>query len=392
MIEWETARPAIADSLYKTKESARIYDKIYTLTEKRDIKFWINTAKRLNPRNILEIGAGTGRIAIPLAENGFSVTGLDLEQSMLDIAIEKTERLPQKIQNRLEYVLGDARSINLNQTFDLITIPLNTFCHFLTKEDQIGVLSNLKKHLDPERGVLIIDMFNPLGKKAQQWNSLEQGEIPADRLPLKIYLAFDTVNKLIITRIIRDYVDLGKTKEAQFRPDTFFIDRESQVVDFSVNPPIILQNRAVFQASRLSFASVWLEKLFEEAGFEKHLFLGDYDSSRFLDVEEEDQGDKIIAHFDRSSKKMIVVVGPGQKRLRVKEHFSKKPEKASDSVLEASWNDQTIEIPDNKSAVEFLNFMIKFEHLSSRDQKELVRRMPGVLREVKNSKTPNLNR
>ena len=130
MVERSTT-PEITSSLYATKKDAWIYDLIYETTEKEDIPFWLNLAKQLKPRNILEIGVGTGRIAIPLAKAGFEVVGLDLEESMLDVAREKTAKLPQETQNKLKFVRGDARYIDLGQTLKRL-IQRSIACRYLS--------------------------------------------------------------------------------------------------------------------------------------------------------------------------------------------------------------------------------------------------------------------
>lgn len=129
------------------------YDRRVKFSE--DIPFWLNQAKRYGAP-ILELGCGTGRVAIPLAKAGFSVTGIDLSDSMLSQAQKKA-----KSENvEVEWIIGDIRNFDLNKKFQLIIFPLNTICHLYTLEDLEGCLLCVKKHLKPN-GRFITSTFNP---------------------------------------------------------------------------------------------------------------------------------------------------------------------------------------------------------------------------------------
>jgi len=106
------------------KNSARLYDldtrDVYT----DDIAFYIDYAKKYNCGNILELGCGTGRIAIPMAKEGFNVTGLDLSNEMLDVFKQK---LDDTIQDKIELLYGDMADFCLNKKFDLIIAAFRAF-------------------------------------------------------------------------------------------------------------------------------------------------------------------------------------------------------------------------------------------------------------------------
>ena len=61
---------------------ADIYDEVYSFVD-NDINFYLQKASNIKG-NILEIGCGTGRITIPLMENGANITGIDSSQKMID--------------------------------------------------------------------------------------------------------------------------------------------------------------------------------------------------------------------------------------------------------------------------------------------------------------------
>jgi len=135
---------------------ARLYDLFYGgVTD--DVSMYRGFAERTGGR-VLEIGVGTGRVAIPLAQAGCAVTGIDVAEAMLAIGREKAERAG--LTDRLTFVQADMRTFDLGARFDLVIVPINTFMHNLTLDDQLAALDGIKRHLAPH-GLLIIDLFNP---------------------------------------------------------------------------------------------------------------------------------------------------------------------------------------------------------------------------------------
>lgn len=102
--------------------------------------------------SILEIGCGTGRVAIRLAQEGVDVVGLDVSAQMLEIAQEKSREWP-----NLRWVLGDMRSFELGETFTLVIIPGHAFQHLNTTLDQVRCLECIQRHLAPE-GMLVVHL------------------------------------------------------------------------------------------------------------------------------------------------------------------------------------------------------------------------------------------
>ncbi len=135
----------------------RYYDAIVnSLDQFHDLNFYLEVAK-LYGGEILELGSGTGRLTIPIARAGFSISGLELEVRLIEHARNKTKNEELKI----TWIKGDMTNFKLKKTFDLIFIALNTFSHLLTRVDIENCLKSVKNHLSKE-GVFIIDTFNPL--------------------------------------------------------------------------------------------------------------------------------------------------------------------------------------------------------------------------------------
>src|SRR5262245_826568 len=74
---------------------------------------------------VLELGAGTGRIAIPIAEDGLSIYALDSDEGMRKALQLKVDMLPEDVRKRIVIVDDDMRSFRLNQEFGLIIAPVS---------------------------------------------------------------------------------------------------------------------------------------------------------------------------------------------------------------------------------------------------------------------------
>jgi SAM-dependent methyltransferase len=130
------------------------------LGESEDVEFYVNLAKRLRPRRILELACGTGRVTIPLAEAGFEVVGVDNEPEMVTKANDKRAALSSKLSERLEFVEGDMRTWSDNSPFDLILIPCGSITHLLELEDQLTTWRKAFSNLS-RGGRLVVDTVMP---------------------------------------------------------------------------------------------------------------------------------------------------------------------------------------------------------------------------------------
>src|SRR5258708_18950823 len=113
------------------------------LGDDEDIQFYVNLSRSLKPERVLELACGTGRITIPLAEegarSGYSVVGLDTEPAMLKQAGQKLKRLPAAVRRRIKLVEGDMRTWRDRKLFDLIIIPCSSISHVLELRDQLAI-------------------------------------------------------------------------------------------------------------------------------------------------------------------------------------------------------------------------------------------------------------
>jgi SAM-dependent methyltransferase len=120
-----------------------------------DIPFFVGEARRYGGP-VLELGCGTGRISIPLAQQGFEVTGLDVSRPMLDHARKKAEAEGVLVL----WVEADFRDFSLGRRYGLVLLPFNTLAHLHCHESVEAFLACVRSHLLPT-GRFIIDIFNP---------------------------------------------------------------------------------------------------------------------------------------------------------------------------------------------------------------------------------------
>jgi len=137
-------------------------------------RYDVSTADRFDPRVLeptvdllaelagdgraLELGIGTGRVALPLAARGVAVAGIDLSPSML-------ERLRAKPgAAAIEAVAGDFATTRVSGEFRLAYLVFNTITNLTTQDEQVACFQNAARHLEPG-GVFVIEVFVPILQK-----------------------------------------------------------------------------------------------------------------------------------------------------------------------------------------------------------------------------------
>jgi SAM-dependent methyltransferase len=90
---------------------------------------------------ILEFGVGTGRVAVPIAERGVEIVGVDISPEMLAKLREKT--------SAVTIVEADMTTVSLEREFALAFIAFNSIFVLTTQEDQVALFRNAAAHLRP---------------------------------------------------------------------------------------------------------------------------------------------------------------------------------------------------------------------------------------------------
>lgn len=140
----------VGDLIY----DANIYDGMNS--KLADLPFY----KRWLPKNkdarILELCCGTGRLTLPIAKDGYHISGVDYTTSMLEQAEVKASEAGVAI----EFIEADIRTLDLPGQYDLIFIPFNSIHHLYRNEDLFKAFQAVKKHLKAG-GLFLLDCFNP---------------------------------------------------------------------------------------------------------------------------------------------------------------------------------------------------------------------------------------
>lgn len=160
----------MGESTYQDPHLARLYDAAYADIEHlapgpggeppQDAAFLLDLIGP-PPKAVLELGCGTGRVLIPLAEAGHDVVGVDGSAFMLEQLARKAARLPRSVLDRLKWVEASWNDYELGaERFDAVVCPFSSFQRNITIEEQDRFLGLARRHLKPG-GLLAIDAFFP---------------------------------------------------------------------------------------------------------------------------------------------------------------------------------------------------------------------------------------
>lgn len=166
------------DAAFARHDMAILYDSFNT--HGADGDFYLSLAQ--SPCRILDLGCGTGSVALRFARLGHTVTGLDPAPGMLDVARQKDKA------GTVRWIAGDARDFALGETFDLIIMTGHVFQVFLDDTETLAVLSSARKHL-AEGGRLVFESRNPPARAWQGWTeelTRERTDVPGIG-PVEVY-------------------------------------------------------------------------------------------------------------------------------------------------------------------------------------------------------------
>ncbi|MDP9180375.1 MAG: class I SAM-dependent methyltransferase [Chloroflexota bacterium] len=183
--------------------NAAVYDGLAILGDEGEtVELLVSLA---NGRPALELAVGTGRIALPLAERGVRVDGIDFSEPM----IAKLHAKPGG--DKLNVTIGDFADVGVTDNYGLVFIVFNSFFNVLRQDDQVRCFENVARHLNDD-GVFLIEAYVPtsLGLDGDQYVHAEAIEVDTVRLDL---LKHDGATQTIV----ENHVQLS-TKGITFNP------------------------------------------------------------------------------------------------------------------------------------------------------------------------------
>jgi SAM-dependent methyltransferase len=137
---------------------AQYYDKSYK-SRRTDVAFYRALAAR-DGGPVLEYGCGSGRITVPIAEQGVQIVGVDQASEMLDRFRDRLRKLPPEVAQRIRLVRGDMRATRLKSRFSLVLCTFNTFLHLYDRSDVERFLARVRTHLR-RGGRFVFDVSMP---------------------------------------------------------------------------------------------------------------------------------------------------------------------------------------------------------------------------------------
>jgi SAM-dependent methyltransferase len=135
---------------------ARLYDE-WSRSVTEDIDFYVDEARSVDGP-VVELGAGTGRITVPIAASGRSVIGVDNSAGMLAVCHSAAVRAG--VADRIDLRLGDLRDPPVPERVELVLCPFRAYLHLRSEADRLAGLRAARALLDPG-GRLVFDVFAP---------------------------------------------------------------------------------------------------------------------------------------------------------------------------------------------------------------------------------------
>ena len=127
----------------------------------------------------LELGIGTGRVALPLAAHGIEVHGMDASRAM----VEKLRAKPGGAD--IPVTIGDFAEFRVDGKFSLVFVVFNTFFGLVTQDAQVQCFSHVAAHLEPG-GVFLIEAFVPDPGRFTRGQALSVNHVATDQVELDV--------------------------------------------------------------------------------------------------------------------------------------------------------------------------------------------------------------
>jgi len=151
---------------------AELYDP-WSASVVEDVAFYLEEARK-SGGPVVELGVGTGRIAVPIAADGIRVIGIDSSRAMLEVCARRAALAGVELDLRL----GDLRQPPVVERVPLVICPFRSLLHMHTDEDRLNVLGAAHELLVPG-GRFVFDVFAPdaadIAQTHDRWLEREPG-------------------------------------------------------------------------------------------------------------------------------------------------------------------------------------------------------------------------
>ena len=197
----------------------------------------------------LEFAIGTGRVAVPLSEQGISVTGIELSAPMVDELRTKVDA------DQIPVVIGDMATTQVPGEFTLVYLVFNTISNLLTQSEQVACFRNAARHLSPG-GRFVIELWVPELRKLPPGQQATVGQVEPG------YILLDTYD-VLHQQVVSHHFHFGDDKQAElFRSPHRYIwpaelDLMAQLAGFELESRHADWTGAEFTADSPSHVSVY---------------------------------------------------------------------------------------------------------------------------------------
>lgn len=194
---------------------------------------------------VLELGIGTGRVALPLAERGVRVAGIDLSGAMVRRLREKPGGAD------LDVTIGDFATATVEGTFGLAYLVFNTIMNLTTQDEQVACFRNAARHLTPG-GRFVVEVMVP------RLRSLPPGERFHPFTVEPGYAGIDEYDVVTQGLVSHHYRDDGARRSIPFRyvwPAE--LDLMARLAGMTLRERWAGWDRAPFTEDSYSHVSVW---------------------------------------------------------------------------------------------------------------------------------------
>jgi SAM-dependent methyltransferase len=235
---------------------ARYYDLDLALDEQADVEMYLAFAEATDG-TVLELMAGTGRVAVPLAAAGHKVVAVDRDTQMLERALRRWTATERVNGGSLDLVEHDVTTLALDERFALVVVALNSLLLLESRAAQRAAVATAARHL-ASSGRAVIDTWLP----APEDLALYDGRLVLD------WTALD------------DEADewVSKTTSARYESAT----RVAQVTSFFDAWPDDGKTTRTLRQETITFtAADELMAMAEDAGLEIETLAGDYEMGHF---------------------------------------------------------------------------------------------------------------